>query len=251
MLHLEIIQERLKREFNLDVVVTTPSVMYEVRLRDGTSKKVYTPDAFPDGSYIESSREQWCKAEIIVPKEYLGPVFEIMSDHEGVLQHQEFLGEERVILRYELPLRELVVDLYDQLKSATAGFGSLSYELLDWREADVVKLTLLINHEVAEALSVIVPRQKAESIGRRMVEKLKDVIPRQLFTLPLQAAIGGKVIARETLGALRKDVTGYLYGGDYSRKRKLLEKQKKGKKKLASVGSVEIPPEAYIAVLKR
>lgn len=251
MLHLEIVQERLKREFDLDVVVTTPSVMYEVKLRDGTTKQVHTPDAFPDPSFIESSREQWSKAEIIVPTTYLGPVFEIMRDHEGVLQHQEFLGAERAILTYQLPLRELVVDLYDQLKSATAGFGSLSYELLDWREADVVKLTLLINHEAAEALSVIVPRQKAEYIGRRMVEKLKTVIPRQLFALPLQAAIGGKVVARETLGALRKDVTGHLYGGDYSRKRKLLEKQKKGKKKLASVGSVDIPPEAYISVLKR
>ena len=251
MLHLEIVQERLRREANLDVIVTTPSVMYEVKMRDGTSKKVYTPDAFPDGSYIESSQEQWAKAEIILPKKYLGSVFEIMKDHEGTLTHQEFLGEERVILRYELPLRELVVDLYDQLKSVTAGFGSLSYEILTWRAADVVKLNLLINREVAEALSVIVPRQKAEAIGRRLAEKLKDVIPRQLFTLPIQAAIGGKVIARETVAAMRKDVTGYLYGGDYSRKKKLLEKQKKGKKKMASVGSVEIPPEAYIAILKR
>lgn len=251
MLHLEIIQERLKREFDLDVVVTTPSVMYEVELKNKEKKLVYTPDAFPDPSSIESSREQWSKAEVIIPSKYLGPVFEVMRDHEGILKHQEFLGTERAMLTYELPLRELVVDLYDQLKSVTAGFGSLSYEVLDWRPSDVVKLTLLINHEVAEALSVIVPQKRAEYVGRRMVEKLKEVIPRQLFSLPLQAAVGGKVVARETLSALRKDVTGYLYGGDYSRKKKLLEKQKKGKKKLASVGSVEIPSEAYISILKR
>lgn len=251
MLHLEIVQERLKREFDLDVVVTTPSVMYEIELKNKEKKMIYTPDAFPDPSQIESTREQWCQAEIIVPTQYLGPVFEMMRDHEGVLQRQEYLGSTRAMLTYQLPMRELVVDLYDQLKSVTAGFGSLSYELLDFRPADVVKLTVLINHEMAEALSVIVPRQRAEYIGRRMVAKLKDVIPRQLFSLPLQAAVGGKVVARESLSAMRKDVTGHLYGGDYSRKKKLLEKQKKGKKKLASVGSVEIPSEAYIAILKR
>lgn len=251
MLHLEIVQERLKREFDLNVVVTTPSVMYEVKMKNGEQKQIYTPDAFPDPSFIASSLEQYSQAEVIIPSKYLGPVFELMSDHEGKLTHQEFLGEERVILKYELPLRELVVDLYDQLKSATSGFGSLSYELIDWRPADIVKLTILINHEVAEALSVIVPREKAERVGRRMVERLKEVIPRQLFTLPIQAAVGGKVVARETMTAMRKDVTGYLYGGDYSRKKKLLEKQKKGKKKMAQVGSVDIPAQAYIAVLRR
>lgn len=251
MLHLEIIQERLKREHDIDVVVTTPSVMYRVQNRGGKVLEARTPDQFPDAGQIEQVEEQLARAEVIVPKPYMGAVFEVMIDREGILQHQEFLGAERVLLRYNLPLRELVVDLYDQLKSATAGYGSLSYELTSWQIADVVKLNILINEEPVEALSVIVPRGKAERVGRRMTEKLKNVIPKQLFAIPIQAAIGGKVVARETLSAMRKDVTGHLYGGDVTRKKKLLAKQKKGKKKLASRGSVEIPPSAYIEVLKR
>jgi len=251
MLHLEIIQERLRREYELKLVVTTPSVQYRVQTSDGKERIVHTPAAWPDPSAIVSVREQFAKAEILIPKEYLGAVFELMQSHEGELTAQEFLGEDRVILVYTLPLRELVVDLYDRLKSATAGFGSLSYEVLDWREADVVKLGILIHQEPVEALSVIVPRDKAERVGRRMTEKLKEVVPRQLFPVPLQAAVGGRVVARETLPAMRKDVTGHLYGGDVTRKRKLLEKQKKGKKKLAARASIDIPPEAYIAVLKR
>ena len=251
MLHLEIIQERLVREYGINAVITTPSVRYKAVTKTGEEMDVNSADAFPDPSHIESMKEQYCKAEIITPVEYLGAVFEMMQDHEGVLGAQEYLSTERVMLSYELPLRELVVDLYDQLKSATAGFGSLSYDLIDWRVSDVVKLSILINQEVAEALSVIVPRQKAERVGRRMVDKLKTLIPKQLFAVPLQAAVGGKVVARETLSAMRKDVTGHLYGGDYSRKKKLLEKQKKGKKKLAQVGSIEIPASAYISVLRR
>ena len=251
MLHLEIIQERLKREHDIDVVVTTPSVMYRVNTRGGQTLEARTPDQFPGAGQIEQVEEQLARAEVIVPTSYMGAVFEIMKDREGVLQHQEFLGTDRVLLRYELPLRELVVDLYDQLKSATAGYGSLSYELTDWQTTDVVKLNILINEEPVEALSVIVPRSKAERMGRRMAEKLKNVIPKQLFAVPIQAAIGGKVVARETLSAMRKDVTGHLYGGDVTRKKKLLAKQKKGKKKLASRGSVDIPPSAYIEVLKR
>lgn len=251
MLHLEIVQERLSREYDLDVVVTTPGVEWRVTLTDWTAQNIHTPDAFPDSSSIERVQEQFVAAEVIVPLQYLGKVFELMKEHEAQIKQQEHLGSDRMMLRYELPLRELVVDLYDRLKSATSGYGSLSYELLDWRETDVVKLSVLINGEPVEALSVIVPRDKAMAMGRRMVEKLKEVIPRQLFAVPLQAAIGGKVIARETLPAMRKDVTGHLYGGDVTRKRKLLEKQKKGKKRMAAGGSVTIPPAAYIAVLRR
>ncbi len=251
MLHLEIIQERLRREFDLQMVVTTPSVLYRVVMTSGEKREIHTPDAFPDPSHIASMEEQWCKADILLPANYLGPAFEVMQQHEGVLQSQEVLGADRMLLHYELPLRELVVDLYDQLKSATSGYGSLSYDVIDWRPADVVKLSILINHEAAEALSLIIPRHKAENIGRRVVEKLKEVIPKQLFAIPVQAAVGGKIVARETVSALRKDVTAKLYGGDVTRKRKLLEKQKRGKKKLSTKGSIELPPEAYITMLKR
>lgn len=251
MLHLEIIQERLRREFDLELVVTTPSVMYRLKLKNGKTIEAHTPDEFPDPTFIETIHEQYSTVEVITPPEYLGDVFEIMKAHEGVLAHQEYLSADRTMLKYRIPLRELVVDLYDQLKSATSGYGSMSYEVERWQEADVVKLTVLINEEIVEALSVIVPRSKTEKIGRQIVDKLKNVIPKQLFAVPLQAAVGGKVVARETLSAMRKDVTAKLYGGDVTRKRKLLEKQKKGKKKMASGGSVEIPPQAYIAMLKR
>ena len=251
MLHLEIIQERLRREFGLNMVVTTPSVLYHVKLTNGESLDVHTPDAFPDPSHVESTEEQWSSADILLPAKYLGAVFEIMQQHEGNLLGQEYLGTDRMLLKYELPLRELVVDLYDQLKSVTSGYGSLSYDVLDWRPADVVKLSILLNHEPAEALSVIIPRHKAEAIGRSMVAKLKDLVPQQLFAVPIQAAVGGKFVARETVTAMRKDVTAKLYGGDVTRKRKLLDKQKKGKKKLSTTGSIELPPEAYIQILKR
>ncbi|HLC48824.1 MAG TPA: translation elongation factor 4 [Candidatus Andersenbacteria bacterium] len=251
MLHLEIVQERLRREFDVELVVTTPSVLYHVVLTSGEKKDIHTPDAFPDPSFVTSMEEQWCKADILLPQKYLGAVFEVMAQHEGNLISQEVLGTDRMLLHYELPLRELVVDLYDQLKSITSGYGSLSYDVIGWRSADVVKLTILMNHEVAEALSLIIPRTKAEAIGRRVVDKLKDLVPRQQFAVPIQAAIGGKVVARETVPALRKDVTAKLYGGDVTRKRKLLDKQKKGKKRLSTKGSINLPPEAYIQLLKR
>ncbi|MBI1833727.1 MAG: elongation factor 4 [Candidatus Andersenbacteria bacterium] len=251
MLHLEIIQERLRREFELELIITTPSVLFRVHTTGGKIKEVHTADEFPDPSHIESVEEQFCKTEIIVPNEYLGAVFDMMRSHEGTLLHQETLGTDRAQLKYELPLRELVVNLYDQLKSATAGFGSLSYEAIDWRLADVVKLSIMVNHEEVEALATIIPRHKAQALGRRAVEKMKEVLPQQLFAVPIQAAVGGNVLARETISAMRKDVTAKLYGGDYSRKRKLLEKQKKGKKRMASSSSVDIPPEAYVKMLKR
>lgn len=251
MLHLEIIQERLRREFDLDIVVTTPSVLYHVTLSNGKTIDVHTPDAFPDPSHVVETQEQWVRADVLLPATYLGAVFEVMQQHEGVQLSQEYLGTDRISLHYEMPLRELVVDLYDQLKSVTSGYGSLSYEMKDWRAADVVKLSILLNHEPAEALSVIIPRHKAEAVGRRLVEKLKNVIQKQLFAIPIQAAVGGNVVARETVSAMRKDVTAKLYGGDVTRKRKLLDKQKKGKKKLSTSGSVQIPPEAYIQLLKR
>ena len=251
MLHLEIIQERLRREFDLQLVITTPSVMYKVKLSNGEEVDVHTPDVFPDPSHVESVQEQFCSVEVMAPTSYLGQVFELMKQHEGELKRQEHIGSERVLLHYDMPLRELVVDLYDHLKSATSGYGSLSYEVTEWRVADVVKLTVFVNHEVAEQLSLIIPRSQAEKVGRRTVEKLKKIVPRQMFVVPLQAAVGGNVVARETLSAMRKDVTSGLYGGDYSRKRKVLEKQKKGKKKMATKGSITIPPEAYIKMLKR
>ncbi|OGY31607.1 MAG: elongation factor 4 [Candidatus Andersenbacteria bacterium RIFCSPHIGHO2_02_FULL_45_11] len=251
MLHLEIVQERLKREFDIPLVITTPSVLYKVKLTSGKDMSVHTADAFPDPSHVQEMQEQWSTADILLPAKYMGAVFELMQQHEGVLKSQEYLGTDRILLHYELPLRELVVDLYDHLKSVTSGYGSLSYDMIGWRPADVVKLSVLINHEVAEALCSIVPRHKAEAIGRKTVEKLKEVIPRQLFAVPLQAAIGGKVVARESISAMRKDVTAKLYGGDVTRKRKLLDKQKKGKKRMATTGSIEIPPEAYITLLKR
>ncbi len=251
MLHLEIIQERLRREYGLDMVVTTPSVLYHVTLTSGEEVDIHTPDAFPDPSFVVGIEEQWCSADILLPAKYLGAVFEVMQQHEGNLMHQEYMGTDRMLLKYELPLRELVVDLYDQLKSVTSGYGSLSYEMKDWRQSDVVKLAIMLNHEPAEALSMIIPRHKSESMGRKIVEKLKDLVPRQLFAVPIQAAVGGKVVARETVTAMRKDVTAKLYGGDVTRKRKLLDKQKKGKKKLSTTGSIHLPPEAYISLLKR
>jgi len=251
MLHLDIVQERLRREWTLDLVVTTPSVLYKVVLSNGEKVDVATPAQWPDQSAVDSIQEQYVLAEVIIPKEYIGAVFELFKQSEGEMDSQEYIGSERVLLKYRMPLRELVVDLYDRLKSATAGYGSLSYFLDEWRVADVVKLTILVNHESVEALAVIVPRNKASRVGRRIVKKLKKVLPKQQFSLPLQAAVGGQVVARETMSALRKDVTGDLYGGDVTRKRKLLEKQKRGKKRLAGRATVKIPTKIYIDVLKR
>jgi len=251
ILHLDIVQERLRREWGINLVVTVPSVRYRVRLRGGQERAVHTPAEWPDPGKIETVLEQYVQAELLTPAAHMGAVFEVMKQHEGELQGQELLGDERLLLQFTLPLRELVVDLNDQLKSVSAGYASLSYGLGEWRAADVVKLTVLVNRVPQEALSTIVPRQQAEAAGRRLVEKLKKVLPRQLFAVPLQAAVGGTVVARETLPAMRKDVTGHLYGGDFSRKRKLLEKQKKGKKRLAESASIEIPPTIFLDLFRR
>lgn len=251
MLHMDIVQERLKREHNLELVVTTPSVMYRLWLTNGTEREIASAVEFPDPSIIARIEERYARVDILAPVTYLGLIFELMQEREATLLKQEYLESERVRIQYTIPLRELVVDLYDQLKSITSGYGSMSYELIDWRPADVVKLNLLVNHEPVEALAMVVARSKALAIGRVMVEKMKHVVPRQLFAVPLQATVGGKILARETMPAMRKDVTGYLYGGDVTRKKKLLEKQKKGKKKMAGRGSVDIPPEAYLTLFRR
>lgn len=250
MLHLEIVQERLRREFDLQLVITMPSVEYRATLNDRSVITIHTADAFPDQSRIALVEERFCSAEIIIPGEYLGKVFSVMKQREAMLERQEHIGS-RIMLTYVLPLRELVVDLYDEIKSVTSGYGSLSYAMKDWRPADVVKLSIIVHHESVSALSHIIPRIKATSLGRRAVERLRELLPRQQFAVPVQAAIGGTIVARETLPALRKDVTGHLYGGDVTRKRKLLERQKKGKKRLSLKSTIEIPPSVFIAMLRK
>ena len=249
LLHLSIVQERLKREYKIEVTVTVPSVAYRVKLRTGESVIIRTPTEFPDPSAIESTEEQWVLVEIVSRSMDIGAILTLISAHAGIHRNTEYMSADRVLITAEMPLREVVVDMHDALKSASAGYASLSYDLLNWRQTDLVKLSILVAEEVVEPLSIIVPREQALREGRRVVAKLKTAIPRHLFAVPIQAAIGGKVIARETISAMRKDVTGYLYGGDVTRKKKLLEKQRKGKKKMARLGNVDIPPEAYLAAL--
>jgi len=251
LLHLSIVQERLKREYNIDLTITVPSVAYRVKLKSGETNIVRTPAEFPDPSFIEQTEEQWVLVEIIARAVDVGGILPLISSHGGIHRNTEYLSTERILVTAEMPLREVVVDLHDSLKSASAGYASLSYDFLNWRPTDLVKLSILVAGESVEPLAIIVPRVHALREGRRVVERLKTAIPKHLFAIPIQAAIGGKVIARETISALRKDVTGYLYGGDVTRKKKLLEKQKKGKKKMAKIGNVNIPPEAYLAALGR
>lgn len=251
LLHLEIVQERLRREYGVELVVTTPSVQYRVWLTDRQERTITSASEFPDPSFIARIAERYAKVDILTPAVYLGAVFDLVREREAALIKQEYLEAGHVRLTYTLPLRELVVDLYDRLKAVTSGYGSMSYKLVDWRTADVVKLELLVHHEPVEALAMVVARAKAGALGRKMVEKMKTVVPRQLFAVPLQAAVGGKIIARETVPAKRKDVTGHLYGGDVTRKRKLLEKQKKGKRQLAGRSVIDIPPEAYLTLFRR
>ena len=250
LLHLEIIQERLEREFNLDLVTTAPSVIYHVYKTNGDMIYLSNPTELPDPSTIARMEEPIVKAEILSPKEYVGSIMDLCQERRGVYQHMEYIEENRAMLTYELPLNEIIYDFFDALKSRTRGYASLDYELSGYQPSDLVKLDIMINREVVDALSFIVHSDKAYERGRKIAEKLKDEIPRHLFEIPIQAAIGGKVIARETVKALRKDVLAKCYGGDISRKRKLLEKQKEGKKRMRQVGSVEIPQQAFMSVLK-
>lgn len=249
LLHLEIIQERLEREFNLDLVTTAPSVVYKVRMRDGSEMELHNPADYPDPMEIESMQEPWIKATIITPDEHLGSVLTLCQERRGQQVELTYAGT-RAMAIYRLPLNEVVFDFYDRLKSVTRGYASFDYEMAGYEESDLVKLTILVNSEPVDALSMIVHKNAADSRGRALCERLKDLIPRQLFKIAIQAAIGGRVIARETISALRKDVLAKCYGGDISRKKKLLEKQKKGKKRMRQVGDVEIPQSAFIAALK-
>lgn len=249
LLHLEIVQERLEREFNLDLIATAPSVVYEIALRDGTAIDLHNPADMPDVMRIEEIREPWIQAKILTPDEYLGGILKLCQDRRGVQTDLSYVGS-RAMLTYELPLNEVVFDFYDRLKSISKGYASFDYHITDYKAGDLVKMQVLVNAEPVDALSMLVHRDRAESRGRAMVDKLKDLIPQHMFQIPIQAAIGGKIIARETIRALRKDVTAKCYGGDVSRKRKLLEKQKAGKKKMRQFGKVEIPQAAFIAALK-
>jgi GTP-binding protein LepA len=249
LLHLEIIQERLSREFNLDLIATAPSVVYEIILTNGETLMLHNPADMPDVVRIEEIREPWIKATILTPDEYLGSILKLCQDRRGIQRNLSYVGN-RAMVEYDLPLNEVVFDFYDRLKSISKGYASFDYTLADYRVGDLVKLTILVNAEPVDALSMLVHRNAAEARGRIMCEKLKELIPPHLFVIPIQAAIGGKIIARETVRAMRKDVTAKCYGGDATRKRKLLEKQKAGKKKMRQFGSVEIPQEAFIKALK-
>ena len=249
LLHLEIIQERLEREFDLDLITTAPSVVYTLQMRDETRMMLHNPADMPDVMQILHIEEPWIKATIMTPDDYLGSILKLCQDRRGIQTNLSYVGS-RAMVEYELPLNEVVFDFYDRLKSVSKGYASFDYQAIGLREGDLVKMSILVNAEPVDALSMLVHRNNAEARGRMMCERLKDLIPRHLFKIPIQAAIGGRIIARETIAAMRKDVTAKCYGGDASRKRKLLDKQKKGKKRMRQFGRVEIPQEAFIAALK-
>jgi GTP-binding protein LepA len=249
LLHLEIIQERLEREFNLDLIATAPSVIYKIIMNNGETIELHNPADMPDVVKISEIQEPWIKATILTPDEYLGSVLKLCQDRRGVQVDLNYVGK-RAMVVYELPLNEVVFDFYDRLKSISKGYASFDYAIIDYRAGDLVKMSLLVNAEPVDALSMLVHRTRAEMRGRAMCEKLRELIPQHMFQIPIQAAIGAKIIARETIRALRKDVTAKCYGGDVTRKRKLLEKQKEGKKRMRQFGKVEIPQEAFIAALK-
>ena len=250
LLHLEIIQERLEREYNLDLVTTAPSVIYKVYLTDGTQFDLSNPSNMPDPARILKMEEPIVKAEIMMPKDYIGPIMELCQQRRGDYISMEYLDESRAMLIYEMPLNEIIYDFFDVLKSRSRGYASFDYSLVGYKESELVKLDILVNREPVDALSFIVHKDSAVERGRKMCEKLKKEIPRHLFEIPIQAAIGSKIIARETISALRKDVLAKCYGGDISRKKKLLEKQKEGKKRMRQIGSVEVPQQAFMSVLK-
>lgn len=250
LLHLDVVEERLEREFNLDLVTTAPSVEYHVYTKDGEMIVLTNPSNLPDLSFVDHMEEPIVSSEIMVTKEYVGAIMKLCEERRGTYISMDYIEENRVVLKYELPLNEIIYDFFDVLKSRSKGYASLDYQLKEYRKSDLVKLDILVNKETIDALSFIVHKSNAEDRGRKMCEKLKNEIPRQLFEIPLQAAIGGKIIARETIKALRKDVLAKCYGGDITRKKKLLEKQKEGKKRMKQFGSVEIPQSAFMSVLK-
>ncbi len=251
LLHLDIVQERLEREYNLELIVTAPSVSYEVKDYTGTVTRISNPGELPDPSQIIEILEPWMKIEILVPKEYIGALITLLQERRGISKNMQFLDEQRVNLIYEIPLASIVVDFYDELKSVSSGYASMSYEFIEFRVGDLVRLDILVHGEKIDALSSIIHRSSAQFQGGVVCKRLKEIIPKAQFEIPIQAAIGAKVVARETIGSFRKDVTGYLYGGDVSRKNKLLDKQKKGKKRMKMFGKVEVPQEAFLAVLKK
>jgi GTP-binding protein LepA len=250
LLHMEIIQERIEREFDLDIVTTAPSVVYKVHTTSGKVINIDNPTNMPEVSAIEKIEEPVVKATIITPPEYVGAIMELCQERRGVYKKMEYMDASRASLEYEMPLNEIIYDFFDALKSRTKGYASYDYEILEYRPSKLVKLDILLNGEPVDALSFIVHEEKAYARGRRIAEKLKETIPRHMFEIPIQACIGGKIIARETVSALRKDVLAKCYGGDITRKKKLLEKQKEGKKRMRQVGSVEVPQEAFMSVLK-
>ena len=249
LLHLEVVRDRLEREYDLDLITTAPSVVFKLYMKDGEVRDLHNPADLPDLTYVDHIEEPRIKATIMVPDDYLGDVLKLCQDRRGIQMDLTYAGS-RAMVVYDLPLSEVVFDFYDRLKSVTKGYASFDYQLAEYREDFLVKMSILVNDEPVDALSIMVHRDRAEGRGRAMVEKLKDLIPRHMFKIPIQAAIGGRVIARETLSAMRKDVTAKCYGGDATRKKKLLEKQKAGKKKMRQFGKVEIPQSAFIAALK-
>ncbi|MDB4940228.1 MAG: elongation factor 4 [Candidatus Doudnabacteria bacterium] len=251
LLHMDIVQERLSREYDLDLVLTAPSVAYRVHLMSGVDKVIHTPAEWPDPSTIQNVSEPWMSVEILTPQEYIGPIMEIVSQRRGISVDINYVRQDRVLMKFEMPLANIIIDFYDKLKSVSSGYASLNYDFLDERVGDLQKVDIIVSGEKVEALATIVHRSVAEVEGRELVASLKELIPKQQFEIPLQATIGGKVVARETIKAFRKDVTGGLYGGDVTRKMKVLNKQKKGKKRMKKIGKVEIPQEAFLAVLKK
>ena len=250
MLHMEVIQERLEREFDLDLVTTLPSVIYEVYKTDGTMVRVDNPHNYPDPAHIEHAEEPYVKVTIVTPPDYVGNIMPMCQDRRGEFKDMQYLDTYLVEMHYEMPLNEIIYDFFDTLKANTKGYASLDYELSGYRPSELVKVDILLNGDQVDALSFIAHKDKAYARARKLCEKLKDNIPRQLFEIPIHAAIGGRIIARETVKAMRKDVLAKCYGGDISRKKKLLEKQKEGKKKMRSRGTVQVPTEAFLAVLK-
>ena len=250
LLHMEIVQERLEREFNLNLITTAPTVVYRITKNDGTVLMLENPSGMPEETQIAKMEEPYVKITLHSPTDYIGALLKLCEDKRGIQLNMDYVTEKKVIIEYKLPMNEMVMDFYDRLKSITKGYASLEYEFMDFEEADLVKMDILINGEPIDALSLIIHRAKAQTLGRKLTEKMRELIPRQQYQVAIQAAIGAKIVARETLGALKKDVTAKCYGGDISRKRKLLEKQKEGKKRMKSIGTVDVPQEAFLAILK-